>query len=152
MCFTKLLFRIPSLNDGQSILDFTKQCDFFFRITLFISRVKLPYFNLLKCITFLLKIWCFVLLKKLIMVQCNRTLCGFRHPDRMAPDQSGEGNILSLAHAGILHSSMLKGISGIFRRFPLWKKERVWAGREYWSGPIPLDLGYFAWEHKNITY
>ncbi len=31
----------------------------------------------------------------------------FRHPDWMAPDKRpGEGNILSLAHAGILHSSM----------------------------------------------
>ncbi len=40
------------------------------------------------------------------------------------------GNILCLAHAGILHSFILEGISGIFQRFTLWKKERVLAIRE----------------------
>jgi hypothetical protein len=37
----------------------------------------------------------------------TRPYAGFRHPDWMAPDKrSGEGKILSLAHAGILLSSM----------------------------------------------
>jgi hypothetical protein len=39
------------------------------------------------------------------------------------------GDHLPLAHANILHSSMLDDIPGIFCRFTLWKKERVWAGR-----------------------
>jgi hypothetical protein len=38
----------------------------------------------------------------------TRPYRGFRHPDWMAPDLTvREGNILSLAYAGILHSSML---------------------------------------------
>ncbi len=43
--------------------------------------------------------------------------------------RSGEGNILSLALVGIVHSSTPEDISGIFTRFTRWKKERVWAGR-----------------------
>ncbi len=62
----------------------------------------------------------------------NKTL--FRIPppwsDGAGPNSTGEGNILSLTNAGILHSSMPEDISGIFRRFNLWKKERVWTGRD----------------------
>jgi hypothetical protein len=51
----------------------------------------------------------------------TRPYAGFRPPDRMATDKrSGEGNILSLAHAGILHSSMpeISSIMGEGQKFP----------------------------------
>jgi hypothetical protein len=56
----------------------------------------------------------------------TRPYRGFRHPDWMAPVQTvREGNILSLAFAGILHSSMLsfrKTIFGISGDFPCEKR------------------------------
>jgi hypothetical protein len=38
----------------------------------------------------------------------------------------GEGNILSLAHAGILHSSMLEDISGMEEcKIPSWARDKM---------------------------
>ncbi len=54
----------------------------------------------------------------------TRPQAGFRQHDRMAPDATGEGNILALAHADILHSSILEDISGIFSKiYPVTKRK-----------------------------
>ncbi len=63
-------------------------------------------------------------------------------------DQSEE----FLSYAGILHSSVPEDISGIFRRFTLWKYERVHmvgsnAGSQgYYSTPLPLHHNYLTWK------
>jgi hypothetical protein len=60
-----------------------------------------------------------------------------------------------LSYAGILHSSMPEDISGIFRRFTLWKNKRMRrvgsnsAPLAYYSAPLPLHHTYLIENFKN---
>ena len=60
-----------------------------------------------------------------------------------------------LSYAGILHSSMPEDISGIFRRFTLWKNKRMRrvgsnsAPLAYYSAPLPLHHTYLIEDSKN---
>ncbi len=68
---------------------------------------------------------------QLIPYTVTRPYAGFRHPDRMAPDQTVRGgeNDYSIWSGNFLpHLPKFSVITGIFRRFLLWKKEDRAAG------------------------